>query len=70
VYLSEYLKQALELKARSEGTTEARVIRQALEEATRGFADSAPMPRLPDWNGDGTLSGRVDELLAEGFGRA
>lgn len=55
------------MKARREGRTEADVIRQVLEHAAEDSM-SPPMPRVPEWPGDGSVSRRVDDLLATGFG--
>ena len=68
LYLPDDLKEAIALKARSEQTSEAEVIRHALEEATVGFSSPAPIPRIPEWGGDGTVASRVEEILADGFG--
>ncbi len=68
LYLPEELKEAISLKARSESRSEAEIIRRALEEATAGFVPLAAMPRIPEWEGDGTVASRVDEVLSEGFG--
>ena len=66
VYLPEDLKLRLEWTARRRGTSEADVIRIALEQ----FTDSdRPRPRVPLFaSGDPTLAERDEELLAEGFG--
>jgi ribbon-helix-helix CopG family protein len=68
IYLPEELKAAVALKALSEHASEADIIRQALEEATRQHSASARMPRIPEWDGDGGIASRVDEVLAAGFG--
>lgn len=67
LYLPDDLKSAVALKARREGKSEAEVIRQALVQAAGDYM--APMPRVPDWPGDGTVSLRVKDLLAAGFGK-
>jgi Arc/MetJ-type ribon-helix-helix transcriptional regulator len=68
VYLPEALKRRLEQIARTQGRSEAEIIRRALEEFT-GRQDR-PRPRLPLFaSGDPTLAERVDDILAEGFGR-
>lgn len=66
VYLPDELKAALERTAAAQGRSEAAVIRGAIAAATAG---QAPRPRLPLFDsGDPTLTERVDELLAAGFG--
>ncbi|HEV8602749.1 MAG TPA: ribbon-helix-helix protein, CopG family [Gaiellaceae bacterium] len=68
VYLPEQLKRRVEQTARAQRRSEAEVIRAALEEFTE--AQERPRPRLPLFSsGDPTLAERVDEILAEGFGR-
>ncbi|HLY64291.1 MAG TPA: CopG family transcriptional regulator [Chloroflexota bacterium] len=69
LYLPDELKEAISYKALSERKSEAEVIRHCLREATAEYSLVAPMPRIPDWEGDGTIASRVDELLAEGFGQ-
>jgi Arc/MetJ-type ribon-helix-helix transcriptional regulator len=68
VYLPEELKRRLERTARDRRMSEAEVIRAALEEHT---AKERPRPRLPLFRGSGktNIAERVDEILAEGFGR-
>jgi hypothetical protein len=67
VYLPDELKAALERTAAARGTTEAEVVRSALESATA--AHVYPPPRLPLFeSGDPTLAERVDKELAAGFG--
>lgn len=68
VYLPEDLKRALEHKARSEGRSEAQVIRLAIAEATAEYR-AYPKPHVGIFHGPGDLAERVDELLAEGFGQ-
>ena len=66
IYLPEELKQALERTAAIEGRSEAEVVREAL--TLRTSRTERPRPRGALFHsGDGTLSERVDELLA-GFG--
>ena len=68
VYLPEELKRRLERVAATRGESEAELIRSAV--ARLVDEEEAPEPRLPLFStGDGTLSQRVDEILAEGFGR-
>lgn len=66
IYLPEPLKRQLELLAKRLGTSEARLIRDAVE---RLVAERpTPRPRLPLFaSNDPTLAERVDEALA-GFG--
>jgi Ribbon-helix-helix protein, copG family len=66
--LPEDLKRRLEWTARDRGISEAEVIRAALDEHT---AKERPRPRLPLFRGVGetNIAERVDEVLAEGFGR-
>jgi hypothetical protein len=67
IYLPDDLKAALERTAASEGKSEAEIVRSAIAAATaeRGH----PEPRIPLFDsGDPTLSERVDEELATGFG--
>jgi hypothetical protein len=67
IYLPEALKARLERIAREQGRSEAELVRAALEEFT---ARERPRPKLPLFaSGDPTLAERVDEILAEGFGR-
>jgi Arc/MetJ-type ribon-helix-helix transcriptional regulator len=67
VYLPEILKRRLELVARSQGRSEADVIRAALDQFT---AQERPRLKLPLFSsGRGDIAERVDEILAEGFGR-
>jgi len=71
IYLPDDLKTQLERVARAEGRTEADVIREALAAALS--ARVAPKPNLPLVAPRGISSNvaeRVDEALAEGFGRA
>jgi hypothetical protein len=69
IYLPDDLKTQLEETARTTGSTEAQVIRDAIYTAT--FAAIAPMPRAPLMErglGDPTIAENVDALL-ERFGR-
>ena len=68
VYLPDDLKRALEHMARSEGRSEAQVIREAIAGATVGY-HNPPKPKIGYGHGDGNLAECVDEILAEGFGR-
>lgn len=70
VYLPEELKAALEARARSEGRSEAELIREAV--ARRVYGGNGPRPTLPLSSvglGDPGAAERVDDLLEE-FGRA
>jgi hypothetical protein len=67
VYLPEDLKQALAHAAAVSGRSEADLIREGVRSVTRGAARPRPRGGLFDSGGDGSLSARVDELLA-GFG--
>jgi Arc/MetJ-type ribon-helix-helix transcriptional regulator len=69
VYLPDTLKQRVERIARERNLSEAEVIRAAIDEFTRD--GDRPAPTLPLFAslGDATLSERVDEVLADGFGR-
>lgn len=66
VYLPEDLKGRIERVADEQGISEAEVIRVALDEYT---ARQRPRPRPLFDSGRGDLAERVDEILAEGFGR-
>jgi hypothetical protein len=69
IYLPDDLKTQLEEAARTTGSTEAQVIRDAIFTAT--FATTAPTPRVPltpRGLGDPTIAENVDALL-ERFGR-
>jgi plasmid stability protein len=67
VYLPDELKAALERTAAAQGTSEAEIVRGALAAAT--IEQAHPKPRLPLFDsGDSTLSERVDDELAAGFG--
>ncbi|MGH3007457.1 MAG: CopG family transcriptional regulator [Gaiellaceae bacterium] len=68
VYLPEHLKARLERIAGQKGCSEAELIRAAVDEYTIA---QTPRPRLPLFEslGEPQIADRVDELLAEGFGR-
>jgi hypothetical protein len=68
VYLPDELKHAVEHKARSQGISEAEVIRDAIATATAGYFNP-PSPRLGLFDAGEEIASRVDELLAQGFGR-
>lgn len=66
VYLPDDLKARLERVARERSTSEADVIREAIERFTEG--EARPRPRLPLFtSGKPDLAETVDEALA-GFG--
>jgi Ribbon-helix-helix protein, copG family len=69
VYLPEELKDRLAEASRASGESEARIIRSALEQWLEGL-----LPRSrPHWGqitfDDPELPWKVDEALADGFGR-
>lgn len=62
VYLPKGLKTSLQRAARATGTSEAALIRQAIEQITREV--STPRPRLPLFSsGQPALADRVEDLL-------
>lgn len=66
VYLPEDLKHELARVARSEGRSEAQLIRDGVRHVVE--LHSSPSPRIPLFESDDpSLAERVDELL-EGFG--
>jgi hypothetical protein len=68
VYLPPALKRALARAAAARGTSEAQLIREALDAATKSA--EAPRPRLPLFDsGKPGLAESVDKALA-GFGEA
>lgn len=68
LYLTQELKLRIERRAREQRQSEAEVIRNALDASLPPF--EPPRPRFPLFDsGDPTLAERVDEILAEGFGR-
>jgi Arc/MetJ-type ribon-helix-helix transcriptional regulator len=69
VYLPDSLKERLERVARERNVSEAELIRAAIDDFTR--ASARPRPTLPLFEsiGDSELAERVDQVLAEGFGR-
>jgi Arc/MetJ-type ribon-helix-helix transcriptional regulator len=69
IYLPDELKKRVEKVARTSGKSEADVIRDAINAATRDAG--APTPRIPLMErglGDPTIAENVDALL-ESFGR-
>ena len=70
LYLPEALKASLERLAREEGRSEAELFREAVSELVAARRRARPrLPLFPRGLGDANLAERVDELLAEGFGR-
>jgi len=68
IYLPDELKRRVERAARERDVSEAEVIRSALNAVVPRL--ERPRPTLPLFNsGRGDIAERVDELLAEGFGR-
>lgn len=67
VYLPDDLKRAIETKARSQGVSEAQVIREAIEAATAGYRNP-PKPRMGYAHGQGDVLRRWDEYLKD-FGQ-
>lgn len=66
IYLPEDLKGKLARLARTQGVSEAKLIRDALSKMVE--SERVPQPRIPLFaSGDATLAERVDEAL-EGFG--
>ena len=67
LYIPEDLKRRLSRLARQRGTSEAELVRTAIERLVD--QEQRPRPRLPLFHGpDPTLAERVDEALAD-FGR-
>ena len=70
IYLPDELKKAVERVAEHERSSEATVIRDAIQAAVD--ARSAPEPRIPlvaTGLGAPDIAERVDEILDAGFGR-
>jgi Arc/MetJ-type ribon-helix-helix transcriptional regulator len=70
IYLPDELKKAVEQVAEHERTSEAMVIRDAIQTAVD--ARRVPEPRIPlvaTGLGAPDIAERVDEILDEGFGR-
>jgi len=68
VYLPPELKQAVRRVARRRKCSEAELIREALVWLTS--TDEPPSPKLPLFRSRGpSIAERVDDVLAEGFGR-
>jgi hypothetical protein len=68
VYLPDQLKQALSRAAADSGRSEAELIREGIETVVE--TRLAPVPRGPLFSsGDPSLADRLDDLLAEGFGK-
>lgn len=69
LYLPEELKAALTRLAEEQATSEASLVREALQEKVdRSLRPRPTVPLFPEGLGDPALASRVDELLA-GFGR-
>lgn len=67
IYLPDELKRRVEFAAKQQGRSEADVIRDAIEAAVK---PKAPEPKIPLIKLRRTnIAERVDELLAEGFGK-
>ena len=69
VYLPDALKERLERAARDRDVSEAELIREAIDTFTRTEARPRPVLPLFESIGDPDLAERVDEVLAQGFGR-
>jgi Ribbon-helix-helix protein, copG family len=70
VYLPEELKEQLSEAARVSGESEATIIRSALEQWLAATLHPRPSPHWGTVDfGDPDLADKVDEALAEGFGR-
>jgi hypothetical protein len=68
IYLPAPLKERVRRVAAEQSRSEAAVIRDALEAYTAGR--ERPRPTLPLFkSGRGDIGQRVEEILAEGFGR-
>jgi len=68
VYLPDELKRELERASAVSGRSEAELIREGIASVIQ--TRSAPRPRIPLFESrDRTAAERVDEILAEGFGR-
>lgn len=68
IYLPEPVKRELELQARRERRSEADIIRDALDQRLASRRAHRPW-RAVFSSGHRDTSERVDEVLAEGFGR-
>jgi hypothetical protein len=68
VYLPDHLKAQLEQIAASAGCSEAELIREGIRLAIARHRPPAPRAGIFA-SGDPGLAERVDEVLAEGFGR-
>lgn len=66
LYLPDELKRALELEARRRRVSEAEVVRETLREK---LLTEQVRPRGGIFAGKEQIADRVDDLLAEGFGR-
>ena len=69
LYLPDDLKRELERTAAATGRSEADIVREGIRLALARRVP--PPPTIPIFIGEhGDVAERVDELLAEGFGRA
>lgn len=67
-YLPAKLEQALATLTRERGSSVAALLREAVERLVA--TESSPAPRLPLFRSTGrSISERVDDDLAKGFGR-
>lgn len=70
LYLPESMKESIERLAREEGRSEAELFREAVAELIESRRPSRPrLPLFDHGLGDSTIAERVDDILAEGFGR-
>lgn len=70
LYLPDELKSSVERLAREEGRSEAELFREAVAELIESRRHRRPrLPLFERGLGDPELAERVDELLADGFGR-
>lgn len=66
LYLPDDVKRAIEMQARRRGISEAEVVRDALR---RTLLSERPKPCAGVFTGAEPIADRVDDLLADGFGR-
>ncbi|GAA3686793.1 hypothetical protein GCM10022224_059670 [Nonomuraea antimicrobica] len=71
LYLPEDIKHRVAEAARAHGMSEDAYMREAIRRAlSEEIVGERPRPRLPLFDsGDPTMAERVDDILAEGFGR-
>jgi len=67
IYIPDDLKVEVSRIARTDGISEAEVIRRAIQQLAESRPRQRPMGALFS-SGDPTIAERVDEILAEGFG--